>query len=68
MVVESPTTPRESLAYPKKIPKIRSMGVYGIFVFLLIYRMIPPIRRPKITNSTTVGPVCSSCSVCVPSP
>ena len=56
MLVDCPIVPRLSRAYPKNMPKINSIGVYGILVFLLISRRIPPIRSPKATNRTTKGP------------
>ena len=57
MVVDCPKTPKLSLKYPRNIPISRSIGVYGILVFLLISLRRPPSKSPAKIKSTTKGPL-----------
>jgi hypothetical protein len=57
MAVDCPNAPKLYLKYPKSIPSIRSIGVYGIFVFLFTYLSRPPRSNPTKMNKTTNGPL-----------
>jgi hypothetical protein len=57
ITVDCPNAPKLYLKYPKSIPNISNMGVYGIFVFLFTYLSRPPNNRPTKTNRTTNGPL-----------
>jgi|JI6StandDraft_1071083.scaffolds.fasta_scaffold375865_2 hypothetical protein len=57
MLTDSPKVPRLCLQYPKMIPITKSIGVYGILVFLLIYLRIVAKRSPRNTKRTAWGPL-----------
>lgn len=56
IAVELPIIPKLYLKYPRKIPKTRSIGVYGNLYLLLTYLRKVPARMPNIMKKITRGP------------